>query len=131
MSKWTGLWEKSGVLIIVFHKNLSPVRLLKKSPVHLLISSKFSNFTLSSFQSFHCAFFFSKIQTIIFLSKNLTNLSPVHLLEKKKPSPFISYSFLCKSAFLLNSFLLLQKFLLFQFLFIFDANLPFSCQKIC
>ena len=38
-----------------FHKNLSPVHLLKKSPVHLLISSKFSNFTLS-FQSFHCFF---------------------------------------------------------------------------
>ena len=59
-----------------------------KSPVHLLIFSKFSNFT-RSFQSFHCfsLLIFPKFRTISFFLQISTNLSPVHLL--KKPSPFI------------------------------------------
>ena len=48
-----------------------------KSPGHLLIFLWIPQFPASS----HC-FSLPEIRTIIFLSKNLTNLSPVHLLEK-------------------------------------------------
>ena len=86
-----------------FHKDLIQGVFLFFSPGHL--PKKPSPFTqffqiFIFHQSFHCfalllaAAYFSEIRTIFFFFKNLTNLSPVHLLKKSPVHLFSIFSFL-------------------------------------